>query len=57
MGKCKNHLDVETRYVCLKFKYYVCNKCLKCTDPEIYCKFRSSCVIFFMEKKGGKVVN
>lgn len=57
MGKCKNHRDEETAYFCQKHEYYVCDKCLKCNDPEIFCKFRSSCLIYFLEKKGGHLLD
>ncbi len=53
MAKCKIHIDRETGYMCQKHKYYLCDECLKCNDSEIYCKFRSSCIIHFMEKKDG----
>jgi len=51
MGKCKNHPNVDTAYYCSKHQYYLCEECLTCVDPEIYCKFRSSCVINFLEKE------
>ena len=51
MGKCKNHPRSETAYFCFKHKYYLCEHCLKCSDPAVYCKFRSSCMISFMQKE------
>ena len=51
MGKCKNHPDVESSYFCQKQKYYLCLECLQCADPDFYCKYRSSCVIHFLEKE------
>jgi hypothetical protein len=36
----------------MKHEVYMCEECLHCRDPEIYCKFRSSCAIHFMEKNG-----
>lgn len=51
MGKCTAHPDRETSYQCLKHKIYLCNECLACKDPELYCKFRPSCIIWFMTKK------
>ncbi len=50
MGKCINHPDRETSYLCQKHNIYMCEECIKCRDPEIYCKFRSSCPIWFMNK-------
>ncbi len=54
MGKCINHPDRETSYICMKHNYYLCEECLECHDPDIYCKFRSSCPIHFISKKGFK---
>jgi len=54
MGKCINHKDRETSYQCMKHAVYLCEDCLQCRDPELYCKFRSACPIHFMDKKGGK---
>lgn len=54
MGKCLNHPDRESSYICMKHNYYLCDECLECHDPDIYCKFRSSCPIHFISKKGFK---
>ncbi len=54
MGKCRNHPEVETAYQCMKHKYYVCEACIACRDQDIYCKYRSSCAIFFLEKERRK---
>jgi uncharacterized 2Fe-2S/4Fe-4S cluster protein (DUF4445 family) len=51
MGQCVNHPDRETSYICMKHQLYLCEDCLKCRDPKIFCKFRSSCPIWFMEKR------
>ena len=29
----------------------MCADCLDCRDPDIYCKFRESCTIWFLTKK------
>jgi uncharacterized 2Fe-2S/4Fe-4S cluster protein (DUF4445 family) len=55
MGKCINHPETETSYKCMKHNIYLCDKCLKCTDPELYCKYRSSCPIWFASKATGKL--
>ena len=54
MGYCINHKDRETQYLCMKDNVYFCEECLRCRNPEIYCKFRSSCPIWFISKKGFK---
>ena len=51
MGKCINHPDRETNYQCLKHGYYLCEECFECRDPELYCKFRTSCPIWFVYKE------
>ena len=52
MEKCINHPDRETSYLCMKHNIYMCEECMKCRDPDIYCKYRSSCPISFLSKKG-----
>jgi hypothetical protein len=54
MGKCRNHPEVETTCMCMKYKYYLCEACISCKDPDFYCKFRSSCAIHFFEKERKK---
>ena len=54
MGQCACHPKIETRFLCMKHNNYLCEECLKCQDPELYCKFRSACPIWFLGKKGGK---
>jgi hypothetical protein len=51
MGCCIHHPARETSYVCLKHNVYLCEECLKCKDPEIYCKYRTACPIQFLEKE------
>lgn len=57
MGKCVNHPNRETQFICLKHNIYMCEECLKCRDPKIYCKFRSSCPIWFLAEKGGSGID
>lgn len=51
MGKCIHHPDRDTPYICMKHQIYLCEQCLQCKDPKIYCKHRSSCPIWFMDKR------
>ncbi|MFO7557265.1 MAG: ASKHA domain-containing protein [Desulfobacterales bacterium] len=57
MGKCANHPERETNLMCMKHGIYLCEDCIACRDPEIHCKFRSSCPIWFMDKRGGKGID
>ena len=52
MNRCINHPDRETNYICMKYNIYLCEECLECRDPDIYCKFRPSCPIHFITTKG-----
>jgi len=54
MGICITHPDKETSYHCQKHNISMCEECLRCRDPELYCKYRTACVIHFLSKKGGK---
>ena len=47
-----NNPEKETRYQCMKHLTSVNEKDLHCRDPEIYCKFRTSCPIYFLSKEG-----
>ena len=51
MPHCIHHTDRETRYHCGKHNIYLCEECLTCRDPELFCKFRSACPIWFMSRK------
>lgn len=51
MGKCVNHPDRETSYMCSKHGTCQCEECLECRDPDIYCKFRSACPIWYEHKR------
>ena len=51
MGQCVNHPDRETQYICLKHQISLCEECLHCRDPKIYCKYRSACTIWFLSRR------
>ncbi len=51
MATCDRHPDRETPFRCLKHGVSMCEDCLACRDPELYCKHRSSCPIWFIEKR------
>ena len=51
MGKCTCHPEIETRFQCLKHGVWLCDECFRCRDPELYCKHRSACPIWFIEKR------
>lgn len=49
-GRCRHHPEREAVVVCNKMEYGYCEECLAdcraCTDPELYCRHRPSCVIW-----------
>ncbi len=55
MTFCINHPEIETRFACMKHDIYLCEDCLECRDPDIYCKFRTSCPIWFLTKRKGNL--
>ena len=50
MGVCINHPRRKTSYRCMKYELYLCQDCLHCCEPEIYCRHRTACAIHFMLK-------
>lgn len=52
--KCTNHPEREATFHCAKDDVYLCEECLKCRNPDIYCKFRTNCIIWEMQKYGDK---
>lgn len=51
MEESKQDIQIESPYYCAKHQQYQSPECLKCADPKIYCKFRSACMIHFLEKE------
>ena len=47
---CRYHPERKSVLYCEKYEYGYCDKCLTagqiCTDPELYCKFRTHCIIW-----------
>lgn len=48
MGTCTHHPERETTMLCMKYQVYLCEDCMTCRDPGLYCKFRQSCPIWFI---------
>jgi hypothetical protein len=53
--KCRYHPDRSSRVRCMKYGYDYCQECLEscdsCTDPELYCTYRTQCVIWEVCRK------
>ena len=47
---CRFHPERVAAIWCEKYDYGYCEECLEaclaCTDPELYCKFRTHCIIW-----------
>jgi hypothetical protein len=54
MARCPLHPEVETRLQCAKHGTLVCPRCLACRDPDLYCRHRSACLIWFMQRERRK---
>ncbi|MFH1570680.1 MAG: hypothetical protein ABIL09_22000 [Gemmatimonadota bacterium] len=50
-GRCANHPDRPTSYVCQKHGIPLCEECLCCRDPQLYCRHRTACPIHFIERE------
>lgn len=42
------------QYECMKHQIKMDADTARCRDPELYCKFRPSCMIHFMEKENAR---
>ena len=51
---CIRHPDRPGRHFCSKYAEHLCDECMACRDPKIYCKFRGSCVINELEKRAAR---
>ncbi|MBN2402806.1 MAG: DUF4445 domain-containing protein [Spirochaetes bacterium] len=49
---CYKHSDRTGKYYCSKYQRYLCDECLACQDPSLYCKFRKMCFIWEVVKHG-----
>jgi hypothetical protein len=53
--KCRFHTDREATVTCNKMEYGYCQECVDtcraCSDPTIYCRHRSACVIWELCRK------
>lgn len=39
------------RYLCMKYNRHQQGDQATCQDPDLYCKFRPSCLIHYLEKR------
>ena len=58
MARCVIHPDRETNVVCQRLTHRgYCAECLEkgapCFEPEVYCKFRTACVIWELAREQG----
>jgi hypothetical protein len=53
--KCRFHPDVAAKVFCDKLEYGYCEYCLEsciaCSDPELYCRHRTYCIIWELCRK------
>lgn len=51
MANCVNHPDRKAPYLCMKDNVRMCEECVHCPNPEIHCRDRTSCPIWFTRKE------
>ncbi|MBA4392948.1 MAG: hypothetical protein C0407_05295 [Desulfobacca sp.] len=55
MPACRNHPGQEGKFPCQKHQIAYCRECFEkgvvCNDPNLYCKFRSQCLINESQKE------
>ncbi len=49
---CEKHPGKEGSFFCAKYTRYLCDRCMGCSDPDLYCKFRKRCLIWEYVKYG-----
>lgn len=54
MTCCDQYNEDDAHFECQKHQIKMCKACAKCRDPELYCKFRPSCLIHFLDKEKAK---
>jgi hypothetical protein len=54
MEKYEDAPSPGSNYHCMKHKVDLSQENVTCRDPKLYCKFRSSCVIWFTVKNQAK---
>lgn len=52
MAQCYRHPDLEASYYCQKDGNYMCDECACCHSPNVYCQYRTACVINLLTKNG-----
>ncbi len=54
MTNCANHPDKKATLICMKYNLHLCDGCITCRDPKLYCKHRTACTIWFLAKSNEK---
>ena len=47
---CVYHKNRQGNFYCGKYNRYLCDECLICQDPSLYCKFRTSCIVWELSR-------
>jgi len=55
VDSCSHSPGCATIHTCQKYGIAMCEACLQCRDPKIYCKFRSSCTIHFLTRRAAGI--
>lgn len=49
---CYYHPERKGIYYCQADEKYMCAECGHCPTPQLYCKFRNSCIISLLVEEG-----
>ncbi|MDR3089627.1 MAG: hypothetical protein LBU39_07415 [Desulfobulbaceae bacterium] len=51
MNSCSRHPNRPATQYCQKNDRYLCDECLRCPNPMLYCIHRVACVIWYLERE------
>jgi len=51
MDVCAHHPERPATQYCQKHARFLCDECLRCADPKLYCRHRTSCIVWFFDRE------
>lgn len=51
--RCDRHPDRRAVALCQKYTVLLCSECLACRSPDLYCSYRSGCLVHWEEEGQG----
>ncbi|MCL5036327.1 MAG: hypothetical protein M1269_04325 [Chloroflexi bacterium] len=50
--RCINHPENLAEYYCAEDQVWLCDECVSCRHPGVYCKYRTKCIVCEEMKNG-----